>query len=824
MAEQGQKATSEINAYRWARIGDRRGSTFDEPTGSTPTTLDEIAEEVRSERHRPPQPAFETADSWRRWKAANLPAWRSPSLLLVDVDAPEGGRLRKLPQRITDHAAGWWRSPSGAGHHVAFLADGLTEGDWKATHAHVVAASGLSAWAAKQAGKCSDRSDANGILFLSSDPGARVVDDPRVWAAVEPAQPAPVLTGTSGVRERLVRGDDTIEDLEEMLKHVNPDCGYGEWRDVLFAAEHKFGQAAKDTMRTWSMGAPKRYDERAFSTAWNSAGGGEGVTFASLVAAARAGGYNRPAHTEPANTAAELVDDELPAADVVPARFDPLTADDWARLVAAVPRLEQFRRRAVELQTSPTFSLIAACATVAQRLHPATRIAPYAQGAPPQPATLYAALLGSPSAGKSKAMRVAGHQEFRNDDEVEADDHDHEGGWRCSYPGEHVQRIANPASGQALASALIRTVPPRPAFDDDDPEGAAAESLAKTGYFSISQAPALTVVCDEAEGLDSTLAREHGAGLAAALKSAYFGDAAQLSQSAATTEAHRSVDPRTPLSVSVLVGCQPGTGDRILRDETGLSDRFIVCAGSRLEFFDDFADDLVGAAGLFDDWEPPMITARGLVGGAPLIRLSSAARHELATAARVETTNADERSEMIDELKRLGRWLDDDRGGWWLEYGGRPHVVALVARIAAGLALIAEEPKIRRAHIDGARVVVEHDQRTRSEYRAWLGQKHHSESIAAARRGAVVADKAGDTAADLASKRIDRLAALVARKVSRADRGELLRWEAGRAIAGRDRRRMKEDGEAVADVIDRAVEMGLLVEADGDCLRVPDEV
>ena len=111
-----------------------------------------------------------------------------------------------------------------------------------------------------------------------------------------------------------------------------------------------------------------------------------------------------------------------------------------------------------------------------------------------------------------------------------------------------------------------------------------------------------------------------------------------------------------------------------------------------------------------------MITARGLVGGAPLIRLSSAARHELATAARVETTNADERSEMIDELKRLGRWLDDDRGGWWLEYGGRPHVVALVARIAAGLALIAEEPKIRRAHIDGARVVVEHDQRTRSEY------------------------------------------------------------------------------------------------------------
>ena len=168
-------------------------------------------------------------------------------------------------------------------------------------------------------------------------------------------------------------------------------------------------------------------------------------------------------------------------------------------------------------------------------------------------------------------MRVAGHQEFRNDDEVEADDHDHEGGWRCSYPGEHVQRIANPASGQALASALIRTVPPRPAFDDDDPEGAAAESLAKTGYFSISQAPALTVVCDEAEGLDSTLAREHGAGLAAALKSAYFGDAAQLSQSAATTEAHRSVDPRTPLSVSVLVGCQPGTGDRILRDETGLS-------------------------------------------------------------------------------------------------------------------------------------------------------------------------------------------------------------------------------------------------------------
>ena len=85
--------------------------------------------------------------------------------------------------------------------------------------------------------------------------------------------------------------------LKDQLKHIDPNCDYETWRNVVFAILSTGLSDAEDIARAWSEGSPEKFDESAFYTLINSyiegrAGLDGSITRGTIYHHARAGGWN----------------------------------------------------------------------------------------------------------------------------------------------------------------------------------------------------------------------------------------------------------------------------------------------------------------------------------------------------------------------------------------------------------------------------------------------------------------------------------------------------------------------------------------------------
>lgn len=121
----------------------------------------------------------------------------------------------------------------------------------------------------------------------------------------------------------------TEDRVEEALEHIDPNCGYADWRDIGFALGSEFSAArAERLMDSWSRGGSS-YDEESPDLIEDIVNRGDGqITIGTLVKRAKDGGWDpgradsRP--SEPTPTPEELVvrhSDEIDSVDDLPDDF-----------------------------------------------------------------------------------------------------------------------------------------------------------------------------------------------------------------------------------------------------------------------------------------------------------------------------------------------------------------------------------------------------------------------------------------------------------------------------------------------------------------------
>ncbi len=81
--------------------------------------------------------------------------------------------------------------------------------------------------------------------------------------------------------------------VNELLSYIDPDCDYETYRNVVWAIEDIGWKDSEYIGRNWSLGAPERFSEDAFTVIRSSFDGRrDGITFGSLVFYAKIGGWN----------------------------------------------------------------------------------------------------------------------------------------------------------------------------------------------------------------------------------------------------------------------------------------------------------------------------------------------------------------------------------------------------------------------------------------------------------------------------------------------------------------------------------------------------
>jgi hypothetical protein len=80
---------------------------------------------------------------------------------------------------------------------------------------------------------------------------------------------------------------DNIAAVKKALFVVSADCAYPDWRDIVMALKSTLWVCGKDLARTWSMTAPKRWDESGFEKLWGSVKPFGGITIGTLLFKAR---------------------------------------------------------------------------------------------------------------------------------------------------------------------------------------------------------------------------------------------------------------------------------------------------------------------------------------------------------------------------------------------------------------------------------------------------------------------------------------------------------------------------------------------------------
>jgi len=79
-----------------------------------------------------------------------------------------------------------------------------------------------------------------------------------------------------------------------MLNHINADCEYQTWRNVIWAILSTSWECSEDVAYEWSKTAPDRFEEDAFWLVANSyiPDLDQQITFGTIHHLARIGGWN----------------------------------------------------------------------------------------------------------------------------------------------------------------------------------------------------------------------------------------------------------------------------------------------------------------------------------------------------------------------------------------------------------------------------------------------------------------------------------------------------------------------------------------------------
>lgn len=83
----------------------------------------------------------------------------------------------------------------------------------------------------------------------------------------------------------------SLNELQEALSFIDPNCSHDEWIRVLFAIRSEFNDSAKSIAEDWSKNGDS-FSPHSFKTAWRSFKPNKGISIASLIYMAKNNGWN----------------------------------------------------------------------------------------------------------------------------------------------------------------------------------------------------------------------------------------------------------------------------------------------------------------------------------------------------------------------------------------------------------------------------------------------------------------------------------------------------------------------------------------------------
>jgi len=82
----------------------------------------------------------------------------------------------------------------------------------------------------------------------------------------------------------------SLNDLQDALSFVDPNCSYDEWIRVLFAVKSEFGDSARSIAENWSKNGDS-FSALSFQNTWKSFKPDKGITIATLIHVAKQNGW-----------------------------------------------------------------------------------------------------------------------------------------------------------------------------------------------------------------------------------------------------------------------------------------------------------------------------------------------------------------------------------------------------------------------------------------------------------------------------------------------------------------------------------------------------
>ena len=84
----------------------------------------------------------------------------------------------------------------------------------------------------------------------------------------------------------------SIANTKEMLRFIDANCSYNQYRDVIWAIADTGWSCALELAKEWSLTAPHRFEESTLLTIFHSFNITRGIHYGTLVHHARKGGYD----------------------------------------------------------------------------------------------------------------------------------------------------------------------------------------------------------------------------------------------------------------------------------------------------------------------------------------------------------------------------------------------------------------------------------------------------------------------------------------------------------------------------------------------------
>ena len=246
-----------------------------------------------------------------------------------------------------------------------------------------------------------------------------------------------------------------------------------------------------------------------------------------------------------------------------------ISEEQWQSLIEHVPKLEELRARSLDHEVPPTAVLGQTIAQIGMTLPVGTRMQGFAAKRRASVVS-YMVLIGRRASGKSSS----GDFMYMNGD----------------YP--QIYKMQNPTSGGAIASAFLRTK----VDDVEDPD--------EVNFDSPIEKPHGAIVFDEGRRFDDLMAGKHGDNFAAAVTTAWEGEAEEIGQVAATDAANRELPSTSQVAISMVLRTQPGYASEVLEDMQGFGSRWVLFYISPDEVDIGLDDDAVEHGYLLDGWVP----------------------------------------------------------------------------------------------------------------------------------------------------------------------------------------------------------------------------